>query len=102
MKHYKNGNNQVFAFESDEQMQEYAKEPLILITDKEAFAIANPPPSEQELAEQRIAELKQLLLDSDYKVLPDYDKTDESIIADRQAWRDEIRELEKTLPVEED
>ena len=53
-------------------------------------------------AEQRIAKLKQLLLDSDYKVLPDYDKTDETIIADRQAWRDKIRELEKTLPVEED
>jgi hypothetical protein len=53
-------------------------------------------------AKARIAELKNLLDESDYKVLPDYDKTDEDIIADRQAWRDEIRELEKTLLVEED
>ena len=44
--------------------------------------------------EQRIAELKQLLADSDYKVLPDYDKTDAAVVAQRQAWRDEIRTLE--------
>jgi hypothetical protein len=44
--------------------------------------------------EARIAELKQLLTDSDYKVLPDYDKPDENIGAQRQAWREEIRTLE--------
>jgi hypothetical protein len=49
-----------------------------------------------EPSKQRIAELKQLLLDSDYKVLPDYDKPSEDIKAQRQAWRDEIRELEGT------
>jgi hypothetical protein len=43
---------------------------------------------------ERIAELKQLLADSDYKVLPDYDKPSENIKAQRQAWRDEIRTLE--------
>ncbi len=43
--------------------------------------------------EARIAELKQLLADSDYKVLPDYDKPAEGIAAQRQAWRDEIRTL---------
>jgi hypothetical protein len=45
-------------------------------------------------ATKRIAELKQLLLDSDYKVLPDYDKHSEDIKAQRQAWRDEVRLLE--------
>jgi hypothetical protein len=45
-------------------------------------------------ATKRITELKQLLLDSDYKVLPDYDKPSEDIKAQRQAWRDEIRTLE--------
>ena len=44
---------------------------------------------------ERIAELKQLLLDSDYKVLPDYDKSSDAIKAQRQAWRDEIRTLEQ-------
>jgi hypothetical protein len=42
----------------------------------------------------RIAELKKLLTNSDYKVLPDYDKPDENIGAQRQAWREEIRTLE--------
>jgi hypothetical protein len=42
----------------------------------------------------RIAELKALLTNSDYKVLPDYDKDSEAIKAQRQAWRDEIRTLE--------
>jgi hypothetical protein len=45
--------------------------------------------------EARIVELKALLADSDYKVLPDYDKTNSTITAQRQAWRDEIRTLEQ-------
>jgi hypothetical protein len=50
--------------------------------------------AEAQAKEQRITELKQLLLDSDYKVLPDYDKPSEDIKAQRQAWRDEVRELQ--------
>ena len=45
-------------------------------------------------AEQRIAELKRLLADSDYKTLSDYDGSTEGVIEQRQAWRDEIRQLE--------
>jgi hypothetical protein len=97
MKHYKTSNNQVFAYKDDEEMQKFAKEPLTPITDEEAFAIANPRPTEQELAEQRIAELKQLLASTDYVTLSDYDKDKPEILADRQAWRDEIRQLEQTL-----
>lgn len=44
--------------------------------------------------ETRIVELKLMLNKSDYKVLPDYDKPDENIVAQRQAWREEIRTLE--------
>ena len=42
----------------------------------------------------RIAELKQLLADTDYVALSDYDKDKPDVLAQRQAWRDEIRELE--------
>lgn len=53
---------------------------------------------EKKAAEQkrvaRIAELKRLIADTDYKVLPDYDKPAGEIVARRQAWRDEIRALE--------
>lgn len=50
-----------------------------------------------EVAEQqkanRIAELKKLLADSDYKVAPDYDKPNNEIITQRKAWREEVRGL---------
>jgi outer membrane biosynthesis protein TonB len=56
-----------------------------------------PEPTPEELAEQakqeRIEELKQFLRDTDYVVLPDYDKLKPEIIAERQAARNEIREL---------
>ena len=42
----------------------------------------------------RIAELKQLLADTDYVALSDYDKSKPEVIAQRQAWREEIRTLE--------
>ena len=48
---------------------------------------------DQAAKEQRIAELKRLLAETDYKVMPDYDKPEPKIVSDRQAWRDEIREL---------
>jgi len=50
--------------------------------------------AEREKAE-RIAELKQLLADTDYVGLADYDKDQPELKAQRQAWRDEIRQLEK-------
>jgi hypothetical protein len=49
---------------------------------------------EAQAKEQRIIELKRLLDDSDYKVLPDYDKPNDDIKAQRQAWREEIRAQE--------
>ena len=48
----------------------------------------------KEAAAQEIAELKGKLLESDYVVLPDYDKDKPEIIAQRQQWRERIRELE--------
>ena len=51
------------------------------------------PPTEEELKQMHIAELKQKLRDTDYVSLPDYDKDKPEVLADRQAWRDEIRQL---------
>lgn len=50
----------------------------------------------QKLLEKqnRIAELKQLLRDTDYVVLPDYDQEKPDIIAQRALWREEVRALE--------
>jgi hypothetical protein len=61
--------------------------------------IVIPEPTEYEKAQARIAELKQLLAGTDYVVLKiaegvatreDY----ESVLAQRQAWREEINQLE--------
>jgi hypothetical protein len=54
----------------------------------------DPAKAQAKINAARIAELKQLLRDSDYVVLPDYDKDKADVIAQRQAWRDEIRSLE--------
>jgi hypothetical protein len=54
----------------------------------------DPAKAQAKANAERITELKRLLADSDYKVLPDYDKPSEDIKAARQAWRDEIRELQ--------
>ena len=54
----------------------------------------DPAKAQAKANADRIAELKALLNNSDYKVLPDYDKDSEAIKAQRQAWREEIRTLE--------
>lgn len=54
----------------------------------------DPAKAQAKANADRIAELKALLNESDYKVLPDYDKDSEAIKAQRQAWRAEIRTLE--------
>ena len=45
-------------------------------------------------ADKRISELKQLLADTDYVALADYDQDKPEIKAQRQVWREEIRALE--------
>ena len=57
----------------------------------------NPVKQAQADAQARVAELKQKLRDTDYVTLPDYDRDRPEILAERQAWRDEIRTLEDQL-----
>lgn len=52
---------------------------------------------EKQTKTKRVEELKALLKESDFKILPDYDKKDESLILQRQQWREEIRLLEIDL-----
>ena len=50
--------------------------------------------ADQQAREQRIAELKQKLAETDYVALSDYDQDKPEVKAQRQAWREEIRQLE--------
>lgn len=61
---------------------------LIKVDQSKVDAIANA---------KRVDELKALLTASDYKAMPDYDKPDAAIIAQRQAWRNEIRALQTPI-----
>jgi hypothetical protein len=54
----------------------------------------DPAKAQAKANAERITELKRLLAESDFRVLPDYDKDSEEIKAQRQAWREEIRQLE--------
>jgi hypothetical protein len=49
---------------------------------------------DHQAKDARISELKQLLADTDYVALSDYDQDKPDVKAQRQLWRDEIRELE--------
>jgi hypothetical protein len=42
---------------------------------------------------RRIDELMARLRETDFYTLPDYDKEKPDILAQRQAWRDEIRQI---------
>jgi len=49
----------------------------------------------KEAAAIEIAELQGKLAKTDYVALADYDKSKPDVIAQRQQWRDRIRELEQ-------
>jgi hypothetical protein len=49
---------------------------------------------DQQTKDARIAELKQLLANTDYIALSDYDQDKADVKTQRQLWREEIRKLE--------
>jgi len=69
----------------------------VWVIENTPVAEIEPKLTPEELAEQvkgaRILELIQLLRDTDYVALPDYDKDKPDVLAQRQAWRNEIRAL---------
>ena len=95
MKHYKNSNGQVFGFDNDQL--NLVTPDMVEITLEEIAELNKPTP--EQIKQQRIAELKRLLAESDYKETPSYmaGKTDDentAIFNQRTAWREEVRELE--------
>jgi len=98
MKHYINKQNQIFAFDADQLHLVTAD--MREISNQELAELLAPTP--EQLKQQRIGELKELLANTDFKVLPDYQlrsgKTDaemQEIYTQRQAWYDELQEHNK-------
>lgn len=54
----------------------------------------NKNKKQEIIIKKRIAELKQLLRDTDYVALSDYDQDKPDVIEQRAKWRTEIRALE--------
>jgi len=61
--------------------------------DEAAVAVEADRLAQVAVTQARIAELKAFLRDTDYVALSDYDKDKPEIIAERQAAREELREL---------
>jgi hypothetical protein len=90
MKYYKK-NNQVFAFEADGSQDHLITNDMVQMSSEEIAA--HRQPTAEQIAQARIFELRQLLRDTDYVALPDYDKDKPEILTQRQAWRVELRGL---------
>jgi hypothetical protein len=78
MKHYKDESNNVYAYESTEQMVKFSKFPLTEITDAEKRALLNPPETLEQgrqrlkaMREQALSSIKHTIADgSIYQVRP--------------------------------
>ena len=73
---------------------------MIQVIDEEYVIVEIPQPSEEELKQARINELKAKLQDTDYVVIKiaEGEATQEEyaeVLANRKAWRAEIKDLEK-------
>jgi hypothetical protein len=86
MRYFKTPNKETYAIEPGQEF--LIKNDWKEISEQEATAF-----SPEQLKLMRIAELKANLAETDYRVLPDYDKPDDGIRTQRQAWREEIRKL---------
>jgi hypothetical protein len=87
--------------EFDFLMCEQSKGRELKVVDGKVVAVEHVQ-TEQERAQTRIAELKRKLQETDYQAIKHFEGylTDyeyEPIKAQRQAWRDEINELEKLI-----
>lgn len=101
-------NWKILKSEADEKAEEYAavaewcnegQEYHIEDTGEYYEVVKNPEPTEEDIKQARINELKQLLADTDYVVIKiaEGSATKEDyadVIEQRKSWREEIRELE--------
>jgi hypothetical protein len=62
--------------------------------DMDAVAVEAERLAQVTVKQARISKLQNLLRETDYVALSDYDKDKPEVIAQRAAWRAEIRELE--------
>ena len=90
MNYFKDSDNEVFAYDDEQIKQGYSKD-LISITEEEMKVLTTYVPTREEEINLQIAEAMKYLVDTDYKVLPDYDKDSTEVKVKRQEAREFIR-----------
>lgn len=94
MKYYKDENNQVYAFEADGSQDAYIPSGLVPISEAEADALRYPEPSLEEQASTIRQQRDDLLLATDYLMMPDYQLDDEKR-NDFKDYRQALRDITK-------
>ncbi|WP_370557802.1 tail fiber assembly protein [Edwardsiella tarda] len=61
MKYFKDNNDVVYAYDADGSQDEYIKAGLIPISESEAMAIVNPPPTKNDLIQEAAQKKNELL-----------------------------------------
>lgn len=71
MKHYKDNDNNVYAYE-DDGSQDHLIGDKILMTAEEVEEHINPPKTEEQILKEQIQEVKLYLSSTDFKMTVDY------------------------------
>lgn len=90
MKYYKDKNNEVHAYESDGSQDAFITDDLTLISEQEALAITNPPPSKEQLIAEAEYQKQALLNEATAAIAPLQDAVDLGIATDEE--REQLRE----------
>lgn len=69
MKHYKNTQGEVYAYETEAEREQYGSADLVAMTQEEVNEHLNPQPTAEQLLETEIAQAKAYLSETDYIVL---------------------------------
>jgi hypothetical protein len=93
MRYFKNSKNEVYAIEPGQET--LVRDGWQEISLAQVAELTAPTP--EQVKQERVFALQKLLRDSDYKVLPDYDKPNEQIRQQRQMWRNELRKLDSSF-----
>ncbi|MDB9568696.1 tail fiber assembly protein [Providencia rettgeri] len=84
MKYFKDNINQVYAYEPDEFESEFIRGDLIEISEQEALAIANPPPTKEQLIAEAKYQKQALLNEATTAIAPLQDAVDLGIARDEE------------------
>ncbi|EMM9642004.1 tail fiber assembly protein [Providencia rettgeri] len=92
MKYYKDKNNEVYAYESDGSQDAFITDDLTLISEQEALAITNPPPSKEQLIAEAEQQKQSLLAEANNSIAPLQDAVDLGMATDEEkaqltAWK---------------